>query len=81
MAKLRREHAMTAREMIELAVAVEQVAEPDRVWASDIAAHEEWWDLAVVLDLGSRRVVGWRMRHALEWRLARDALQMALERR
>jgi transposase InsO family protein len=64
--------------------AVDEVAGPDRVWASDITyipTGEGWLYLAVVLDLGSRRVVGWAMRHTLERRLACDALSMALEQR
>ena len=63
---------------------VQHVAGQDRVWASDITyvpTLEGWLYLAVVLDLGSRRVVGWAMRHTMERRLACDALAMALERR
>jgi len=61
--------------------AVEQVAAPDRVWVSDItylATREGWLYLAVVLDLASRRVIGWAMRHTLEGALTRAALTMAL---
>jgi transposase InsO family protein len=64
--------------------AVEQVGTPDRVWAGDItyvATREGWLYLAVVLDLASRRVVGWAMRHTLERGLALDALRMALGQR
>lgn len=60
---------------------VEAVCGPDRVWASDITyvpTREGWLYLATVLDLGSRRVVGWSMRETLEAELATDALQMAL---
>jgi putative transposase len=39
---------------------------------------EGWLYLAVVLDLASRRVIGWAMRHTLEASLTRDALTMAL---
>jgi putative transposase len=46
-----------------------------------IATREGWLYLAIVLDLRSRRVVGWAMRHTLEWELARDALAMALGQR
>lgn len=63
---------------------VAAVAGTDRVWASDITylpTLEGWLYLAVVLDLGSRRVVGWAMRHTLERRLTCDALLMALEHR
>jgi len=64
--------------------AVEQVAVPDRVWAGDItyiATREGWLYVAVVLDLGSRRVIGWAMRHTLERGLTLDALTMALGQR
>ena len=56
----------------------------NQVWSSDItyiATREGWLYLAIVLDLRSRRVVGWAMRHTLEWELARDALTMALGQR
>lgn len=61
--------------------AVEPGAAVDRVWIGDITyltTREGWLYLAVVLDLGSRRVIGWAMRHTLEGALTRDALAMAL---
>lgn len=61
--------------------AVEQVATADRVWVGDITyltTREGWLYLAIVLDLASRRVIGWAMRHTLEGALTRDALTMAL---
>jgi putative transposase len=61
--------------------AVERDAARDRVWIGDItylATREGWLYLAVVLDLASRRVIGWAMRHTLEGALTRDALGMAL---
>jgi putative transposase len=61
--------------------AVAPAAPPDRVWVGDITyltTREGWLYLAVVLDLGSRRVIGWAMRHTLEGALTRDALTMAL---
>ncbi len=39
-----------------------EVASPDTVWVTDITytkTHEGWLYLAVVIDLFSRRVVGW----------------------
>ena len=60
------------------------VAEPDRVWVGDLTylpTREGWLYLAVVLDLASRRVVGWAMRHTLAQALTVDALAMALQRR
>jgi putative transposase len=56
----------------------------DRVWASDITyipTREGWLFLAIVLDLGSRRVVGWAMQATMEERLVCDALAMALAHR
>lgn len=56
----------------------------DRIWASDITyvpTQEGWLYLAVVLDLASRRVIGWAMRHTLERGLPLDALRMALAQR
>ena len=63
---------------------VAEVEGPDRVWVSDITyvpTREGWLYLAVVLDLASRRVVGWAMKTTLEASLATDALTMALWRR
>jgi putative transposase len=53
----------------------------NQVWVSDITyvpTQEGWLFLAVVLDLASRRVVGWAMRDSLEAELATSALRMAL---
>ena len=43
-----------------------------------IPTREGWLYLALVLDLGSRRVVGWAMRATLDETLVLDALRMAL---
>jgi len=54
------------------------------VWAADITyvpTREGWLYLAVVLDLASRRVVGWAVRTRLEQELALGALRMALRHR
>lgn len=64
--------------------AIATIGGPDRVWASDVtylATREGWLYLAVVLDLGTRRVVGWAMRHTLEAELTMAALTMALAQR
>lgn len=56
-----------------------QVPAPNRVWATDVtgvATWAGWLYLAVVLDLGSRRVVGW----ALSARLDRHLVLTALDR-
>jgi len=54
---------------------------PDQIWASDItyvATAEGWLYLAVILDLFSRRVVGWKLDDSLEAALVHQALQNAL---
>jgi putative transposase len=56
----------------------------NRVWVSDItyiATAEGWMSLCVVLDLYSRRVVGWSMGTGLGKDLAVRALLMAMIRR
>ncbi len=57
---------------------------PDAVWTADITyvpTAEGWLYLAVVLDLFSRRVVGWATADHLRSGLTCDALRMALEHR
>lgn len=54
---------------------------PDKKWAADItyvATAQGWLYLAVVLDLYSRRIVGWAMSDSLQRQLVIDALQMAI---
>ncbi|MDZ4209024.1 IS3 family transposase [Rhodoferax sp.] len=56
------------------------VAEPDKVWVGDItyiATDEGWLFLAVVIDLFSRQVVGWSLRHDMTRDIVIDALRMA----
>jgi len=56
---------------------------PDRVWLADLTyiwTAEGWLYLAVVLDLFSRRVVGWAMADHLGHELALAALDMAIAR-
>jgi transposase InsO family protein len=60
------------------------IGEPHRRWAADITAlptRRGWCYLAVVLDLGSRRVVGWALRTSLEVTLVHAALHVALATR
>jgi len=61
-----------------------KVEAPDQAWATDITyvrTWEGWLYLAVVIDLFSRRVVGWSMATHLRTSLALGALRMALGRR
>jgi len=58
--------------------------DPNQVWVSDltyVATAEGWLYVAVVLDLWSRRVVGWRAGPTLQTCLVLAALQMALRHR
>jgi putative transposase len=57
---------------------------PDRKWVADftyIWTAEGWLYVAAVLDLFSRRVVGWSMSAAMTAELVTDALVMAIWRR
>ena len=57
------------------------VGSPGRAWPGDITSvwtGEGWLYLAVVLDVGTRRVVGWSLRETLEAELVAAALDMAL---
>jgi transposase InsO family protein len=60
-----------------------QAPGPNRIWLSDISCiptDEGWLCLAVVLDLATRKVVGWAMREHLRAELACAALLMAAQR-
>ncbi len=57
---------------------------PNQIWASDITyiwTREGWLYLAVILDLFSRRIVGWAMSNRLGQELVLNAFQQALWRR
>lgn len=57
---------------------------PNQRWASDItyvATRQGWLYLAVVMDLYSRRIVGWSMDRWMSRHLVIDALRMALGHR
>ena len=57
---------------------------PNQVWVGDITyigTDEGWLYLAIVLDLFSRKVVGWSMSERMTASLVCDALRMALFRR
>ena len=60
------------------------VSAPNKVWVSDITyiwTREGWMYLAAILDLFSRRVVGWSIEPYVDRTLALDALGMALRTR
>jgi len=54
---------------------------PNECWAADItyiSTHQGWLYLAVVMDLYSRRIIGWSMSRWISRHLVIDALSMAL---
>jgi transposase InsO family protein len=60
------------------------VAAPNQAWAGDmtyIPTEEGWLFLAVVIDLFSRRVVGWSLQPDMRSELVIDALEMAWHQR
>jgi len=57
------------------------VGTANRAWAGDItylATQEGWLYLAAVLDVGTRRVIGWSFRETLKAELVTGALEAAL---
>ena len=59
-------------------------AGPNAAWAADITyipTRDGWLYLAFILDLASRRVVGWALRSRLDQELALSALRLALRHR
>lgn len=89
-AKAARKFKATTQSRHNLPVAANLLAQdfkasaPNQKWAGDITylwTDEGWLYLAVVLDLYSRRVIGWAMSERMTAQLVCDALQMALFRR
>lgn len=61
-----------------------EVEFPDQAWVADISyvwTMEGWLYLAVIVDLFSRRVVGWSMDKTMTEQLVHNALDMALGHR
>ena len=57
---------------------------PNRLWVADVTYVPTWEGflyLAIVLDVFSRRIVGWSMANHLRTELVLNALNMALARR
>ena len=70
--------AKAAGNLVQRQFAVDQ---PNRVWAADMTAFwtgSGWVHLAIVMDLCSRRIVGWSMHGQMTERLVVDALEMAV---
>lgn len=60
------------------------VLQPNRVWVTDITyirTWEGWLYLAIVMDLFSRKIVGWAMRPTIHRELVLDAVMMAVRQR
>jgi transposase InsO family protein len=60
------------------------VAQPNEAWVGDITylwTQEGWLYLAVLLDLYSRKVVGWSLSSHVDRELVQGALEMAIGRR
>jgi putative transposase len=60
------------------------VGRPNKAWVTDITyirTWEGWLYLAVVLDLFSRKIVGWAVAPTIGRRLVLDAILMAVRRR
>ena len=58
--------------------------QPNQSWVTDITyirTHEGWLYLAVVLDLFSRKVIGWATHQRIGAELVVNALLMALRQR
>lgn len=57
------------------------VSKPNKVWAADITCFWTglgWLNLAIVMDLYSRRIVGWSMQSRMTEQITINALDMAL---
>jgi putative transposase len=63
---------------------VEQIEKLDCAWGGDITyipTAQGWLYLAVILDLKSRRVIGWSMSASIDQSLVQNALDMAIGHR
>jgi transposase InsO family protein len=73
-----------ARNLLNRECQVEAVAGLNRAWAGDITyvpTAQGWLYVAVVLELKSRKVIGWSMKDSLEQILVHEALEMAIDHR
>lgn len=72
---------LAAQNILDLEFTVDK---PDTSWVTDftyIRTYEGWFYLTVVIDLFSRKVVGWMMKSSPKTDLVIDALLMAIWRR
>jgi putative transposase len=57
---------------------------PNQKWAADITyipTKQGWLYLAIVMDLFSRRIVGWSMSENIDSKLVQSAMEMAIQHR
>lgn len=57
------------------------ISEPNKIWTADVSyfwTQTGWVHLAIVMDLGSRRIIGWSMSKRVDKQLTKSAIQMAL---
>src|SRR5512143_4363285 len=89
-ARHKRKYRVTTKVNPQLPVAPNQLAQhfqasaPNEKWVGDITyiwTREGWLYLAVVMDLYSRRIVGWALARTQETTLVVAALRMAIGRR
>jgi putative transposase len=60
------------------------VCEPDEAWVGDITyikTYEEWLYLAVVVDLFSRKIIGWSMQSTMRSNIVIKAMMMVIWKR
>lgn len=82
----RRKMAVTAQQADEQNVLARDFTPgaPDQRWCADIKqvkTKQGWLYLAIVLDIGSRRVIGWSMSDSATERLVSKAFEMAYKQR
>jgi len=89
-ARRKRSHKITTQSQHNYPVAANllrqdfQAQSPNQKWVTDISyipTREGWLYLAVVMDLFSRKIVGWAMNKVITSELTQSALRMALQNR
>ena len=63
---------------------VDSVNKPNQFWVADITyiyTKEGWLYLSIIMDLYSRKIVGWSMKNRITQELVSEALHMAIKQR